>query len=76
MDNDISIKVSKEWDVSQEIMHEYLSFYNDRIRPIIKSNYLSHLVTTVENMVNDKRMVVVLNALNAESVNKANINRE
>jgi len=61
MDAGISAKISSEWGVSSETIQQYASFYADTIRPIIKSNYLSHLVTTVENMVNDKRMRVFLN---------------
>jgi Zn-dependent peptidase ImmA (M78 family) len=56
MDSDISAKISKEWGASQELLQRYVSYYAETIRPIIKINYLSHLVTTVENMVNDKRM--------------------
>jgi Zn-dependent peptidase ImmA (M78 family) len=69
MHDDISGKISKEWGVSHEIIGRYTSFYADTIRPIIKTNYLSHLVTTVENMVNDRRMEKVLkSAVVAENV--------
>jgi len=61
MDAGISAKISSEWSVSSETIQRYASFFADTIRPIIKSNYLSHLVTTVENMVNDKRMHNILN---------------
>jgi len=63
MDYDISTKISKEWDVTPEIIERYNSFFKETIRPIIKTNYLSHLVTTVENMVNDKRMKKILSAM-------------
>jgi Zn-dependent peptidase ImmA (M78 family) len=63
MDASISAKISSEWGVSSETIRQYTSFYADTIRPIIKSNYLSHLVTTVENMVNDKRMRNFLNEI-------------
>jgi len=71
MDNDVSAKISKEWGVSPEVIKRYDSFFKETIRPIIKTNYLSHLVTTVENMVNDKRMEKVLKA--AENVNRNEI---
>ena len=56
MDNFILSRVAKEWGVSQEIIKQYTSFFSETIKPIIKTNYLSHLVTTVENMVNEKRI--------------------
>jgi len=56
MDVSISEKISNEWGVSPETIQQYVSYYDETIRPIIKSNYLSHLVTTVENMVNDRRI--------------------
>jgi hypothetical protein len=61
MDTSISTKISSEWGVSPETIQQYASFYTETIRPIIKSNYLSHLVTTVENMVNDRKMRDFLN---------------
>ena len=63
MDASISAKISSEWGVSSETIQQYTSYYAETIRPIIKSNYLSHLVTTVENMVNDKRMRNFLNVI-------------
>jgi len=61
MDADISAKISSEWGVSPEAIQKYVSYYTETIRPIIKSNYLSHLVTTVSNMVNDIRIRKFLN---------------
>jgi len=57
MDNDISAKISEAWGVSSETINRYLSFFKDTITPIIQTKYLSHLVATVENMVNRKRML-------------------
>jgi len=56
MDNDISAKISTEWNIPKDTIQQYVSYYTETIRPIIKTNYLSHLVTTVENMVNDRRI--------------------
>ena len=74
MDFDISAKISKEWDIAPEIIERYNSFFKEIIRPIIKTNYLSHLVTTIENMVNEKRMVEFLRA--AESIEEIDINHK
>jgi hypothetical protein len=62
MDDEISIKLTKELKISPEIIKQYTSYFAETIRPLIKTNYLSHLVTTVENLVNNKRMINILNA--------------
>ena len=56
MDASISAKISSEWGISPETIQKYTSYYTETIKPIIKSNYLSHLVTTIENMVNDRKI--------------------
>jgi Zn-dependent peptidase ImmA (M78 family) len=63
MQDEVSKEISQKWGVPQKIINQYSSFYADTIRPIIKTNYLSHLVATVENMVNERRMVKVLNSV-------------
>jgi len=74
MDNNVSAKIFKEWGVTPEIIERYDSFFKETIKPIIKTNYLSHLVTTVENMVNDKRMEKVLKAMENVQGSKVNPN--
>ena len=56
MDHEISTRISREWNISTEVIDRYISFFSDAIKPIIKTNYLSHLVATVENTVNEKKM--------------------
>jgi hypothetical protein len=73
MDNEISAKITDAWGVKPEIIKEYDSLFKEKIKPIIKTNYLSHLVTTVENMVNEKRMIEFLRA--AENIEEIQINR-
>jgi hypothetical protein len=63
MDESISDKITGEWGISIDTIQRYTSFYSETIRPIIKTNYLSHLVNTVENMVNDKRMNRLLRSI-------------
>jgi Zn-dependent peptidase ImmA (M78 family) len=60
MDEGISSKISKEWGISPETINRYSSYFRETIKPIIRTNYLSHLVTTIENMVNNRRMVKIL----------------
>jgi len=73
MDNEISAKITDVWGVKPEIIKEYDSLFKEKIKPIIKTNYLSHLVTTVENMVNEKRMIEFLRV--AENIEEIQINR-
>jgi len=63
IDREISAKIAREWDISGETIEGYEAYFTEKIKPIIKTNYLSHLVTTVENMVNESRMREVLAAL-------------
>jgi hypothetical protein len=70
MDNDISTKISKKWGVSPDIIKQYVSFFEDTIKPVIKTNYLSHLVTTVENMANEKRIIKILRAAKENDANE------
>lgn len=56
MDAEVLAKISKEWNIPEEEALEYASYFAGTVRPVIKTNYLSHLVTAVENMVNENRM--------------------
>ena len=68
MDDAISKEVSKVWGISSETIQWYNSFFRDSIKPVIRTNYLSHLVTTIENMVNNKRMEKVLAVARIEEI--------
>jgi Zn-dependent peptidase ImmA (M78 family) len=72
MDDEIAAKISKEWNLSSDIIKQYSSFFTEHIKPIIKTNYLSHLVTTIENMVNDKRMTKFIQELE-RNIHEGNI---
>ena len=63
IDHEIAAKIEREWGVSRETFRGYESYFAGKIKPIIKTNYLSHLVTTVENMVNESGVRKVLVAL-------------
>jgi len=63
MDAVILAKIAKEWGIPKETAREYDSYFANTIKPEIKTNYLSHLVTAVENMVNESRVQDCLEAL-------------
>ena len=60
MDNIVADKIHDKWTIPREIIYQYESFFYNTIRPVIRTNYLSHLVSTVENMVNNRRMERIL----------------
>ena len=73
MDVAISAKISTEWKLAPEIIKQYEVYFRETIKPIIKANYLSHLVTTIENMVNDKKMVSLLNEIEISGVDQTKL---
>ena len=73
MDDSLIAKISKEWNVSSETIQRYTSFFDDSIKPIIKLNYLSHLVNTIENMVNDKKLNNVLKQAELKNISTEKI---
>ena len=72
MDIAISDKIRKEWAILPETIGRYESFFYDAIRPVIRTNYLSHLVATVENMVNNRRMERILRLAMAGELSDVN----
>jgi len=74
MDAEIAGRISREWGVPSETIQHFSFFYENSIRPIIKSNFLSHLVTTVENMVNDKRSRIYLERLRKSNLSNTGRN--
>ena len=63
MDSEIEARIVQKWAITRSEINRYESLFNDVIKPLIKENYLSHLVTTIENMVNDKRMARIIDEL-------------
>ncbi|MDR1748672.1 MAG: ImmA/IrrE family metallo-endopeptidase [Spirochaetaceae bacterium] len=68
MDHIISRKISNDWNLSSKAIEQYTSFFSEVIKPAIKTKYLSHLVTTIEDMVNDKRMTKFLKKLDDNGI--------
>ncbi|GMO24900.1 MAG: hypothetical protein Ta2B_04350 [Termitinemataceae bacterium] len=58
MDDQIKGRISQTLGISKEGMARYTQYYADTISPKIKKKYLSHLVTTIEDMVNEKKTKV------------------
>jgi len=55
MDNAIAEKFCSEFNLTQEQIKVYESFYEKTILPAINRHYLFHLVTTIEELINEKQ---------------------
>ncbi|MDR1277920.1 MAG: hypothetical protein LBK02_04145 [Treponema sp.] len=60
MDRDFSARVSRELGIPGDIIQQYNLLFDDRIKPKIKTKFLSHLVTTIEDLINEKKLKGVL----------------
>ena len=53
LDDTIREKLRKSFNVSKTEIDSMLSFFNSQISPEIKTHYLSHLVSTVSDAINN-----------------------
>jgi Zn-dependent peptidase ImmA (M78 family) len=60
---DILTRLSHDLHVSRDAVEKYHNFFHGVIKPRIKTKFLSHLVTTVEDLINEKRMKSILNSI-------------
>lgn len=51
---EIVSKLKDAFKVSKQEIFELLEFFNSRLKPAIKMHYLSHLVSSIEEMVNEQ----------------------
>jgi Zn-dependent peptidase ImmA (M78 family) len=63
MENEIESEISKTFRVSPECIHQFNQIYRDTIRPKIKERFLSHLIATIEDLINDKKMKEIINTI-------------
>jgi hypothetical protein len=62
IDSELVSRIAHELNLSVEEVKKQESDYATEIRPKIELRYLSHLVTTIEDMVNEKRVKAFLNS--------------
>lgn len=55
LDNEIKSKLKDAFKVSDDDIQRLLTFFNDTLKPALKIHYLSHLVTSIEEMINEKQ---------------------
>jgi hypothetical protein len=53
MRQDVLDKLCKDFKVNEDICTEFENFYDSKIEDKLKTRYLSHVVSTIEDMIND-----------------------
>ena len=57
LDETISSKLKASFKVTDDDIKSTLSFFNGTLKPALKAHYLSHLVTSIEEMINESRTI-------------------
>ncbi len=70
LDEEIKYKLIKTFQVSKEEIDYMLNFFRDKLKPEIKYRYLSHLVSTLEDIINTQEKDRVLNDIKTIKKNK------
>lgn len=55
LDDEIKSKLKDAFKVSDSDIQRLLMFFNDTLKPALKIHYLSHLVTSIEEMINESQ---------------------
>jgi hypothetical protein len=61
--DDISSRLSQDLHIPGNVLEDRCKFFNDVIKPKIKTKFLSHLVTTIEDLINEKRMKEIIDSV-------------
>lgn len=55
LDEVITDKLKRAFNVSDDCISTVVGFFNRKLKPALKVHYLSHLVTTIEEMINESQ---------------------
>ena len=55
LDGTIKDKLKDSFKVSEKDIQSLLDFFNSTLKPALKAHYLSHLVTSIEEMINESQ---------------------
>lgn len=55
LDNEIIEKLSEQFDTNERFVEQFVSFFNKNIKIEIQKKYLSHLISSIEEMINVKQ---------------------
>lgn len=73
LDETITDKLRKSFNVSDQDIQKILIFFNKTLKPALKAHYLSHLVTSIEEMINDKQKQEFLEYIRTNNNSQENI---
>ena len=73
LDGAITGKLKNAFNVSDEDIQKIVSFFNKTLKPALKAHYLSHLVTTIEEMINESQKKDFLEHIKRTGNSKDNI---
>jgi hypothetical protein len=66
--NDFLLRLSQDLHVSSQVVEERCKFFNNTIKPKIKTKFLSHLITTIEDLINEKRMKEIVDSIKRNDI--------
>ena len=74
IDNNLKYEVIKHFQINETIFEELLELFNQVIKPEISKNYLSHLVSSVEDIINNYKMKEFISNLKENEKKYINVN--
>jgi Zn-dependent peptidase ImmA (M78 family) len=61
--DDIYSRLCHDLQISREVLERHSEFFDEIIKPKIKTKFLSHLTTTIEDLINEKRMKDIMGSI-------------
>ena len=69
LDETICSKLKEAFHVCQADIDQMVQLFNDKLKPAINIRYLSHLVSSIEDMINEEQKVLFLEQLKQTKTN-------
>lgn len=73
LDQTITDKLKTAFKVTDNDIQDLIVFFNGTLKPALKAHYLSHLVTSIEEMINEKKKKEFLEYIKQTSNSEENI---
>lgn len=70
LNDTIRYKLKAAFGVDNKCIDDTVSFFNKKLKPAIKSRYLSHLVSSIEEIINEQQKIKFLSEL-SEAIKKS-----
>ena len=75
IDEELKKKILKDFKVNESFFDNLLDYFNKIIKPEIRNNYLSHLISSVEDIINGNRIKKFISSLKEENKEDATLKR-